>query len=395
MGMKAAMRYAPANQLLRFAGKKQKHLIGLISGMSMDGVDLAHVKISGSFPDLKIELMGSDYLPYDSELQSRVKAARDGKVEDVAALDFLIGEVFASAVTRYLNNSNINSREIDAIGSHGQSLYGLMLPEGRCRTLQVGSGSVIAERTGILTVFNFRMRDIAAGGNAAPLVPLLDYTLFRESGKTIAINNLGSISNVTLVTENLEDLLASDLGPANMPIDFFAEKMLGPGGVDRDGEYSSRGQVNARLLEDLMRIDFLSAPIPKAAGYQEFGPKCLERLARKYPTERPENLLRTAVEFAACSTAEAYCRFILPRFPGLKEIKFSGGGIYNKTLMTRLQNLMPDIRIETFSSEFSDAKEAMAFALLAHETLCGRPGNIRGATRALRSTLLGEVAFRY
>jgi anhydro-N-acetylmuramic acid kinase len=367
--------------------KKSRRIIGLMSGMSMDGVDLACADISGEFPDLKVELVGTFYRPYSKEFKKVLLEGIDSKVSEISRLNFLVAQEFAQCTESFLVTTGIARSTIDVIGSHGQTLF-----HDSSSTLQIGSPSIIAEITGFMTIGNFRVRDICAGGKGAPLVSIADYILYREK-EPIALNNLGSISNVTVVTPKLEDMLAFDTGPANMPIDYFAKMIEGNiVGIDKNGEFSANGFVIQELLEEFCRIDYFKQKPPKAAGYCEFGPEVLAKIMIPFKNQKPEDLLRTAVEFSALTLANAYRSFVLPRYPELKKAIFSGGGTYNKTLMDRIKLLLPEIKVETLKDDLSDAKEALAFAILANETLSGRPGSIPSITGVSRPTILGELA---
>lgn len=329
-----------SSRLIEVINKKSRRIIGLMSGMSMDGVDLACIDISGDFPDLKITLKGTHYRPYSEVFRLRLKEAINASVGEVSDLNVLISQEFARSVDEFLSISGIERASIDAIGSHGQTLYHSQ------STLQVGSPSIICELTGILTIANFRVRDICAGGRGAPLVSLADYILYR-SDIPVALNNLGSISNVTVVTPRLEEMMAFDTGPANMPIDYFLK------GVDEGGDVSARGKVIDELLNDLLKNSFFKLSPPKAAGYKEFGPDALAKISAPYYQNRVEDLARTAIEFSAQTLATAYRDFVLPRFPSLKRAIFSGGGVYNKTLMKRIKELLPEIEVVILEKEMA------------------------------------------
>ncbi|SHL12318.1 anhydro-N-acetylmuramic acid kinase [Bradyrhizobium lablabi] len=383
-------------RLLASIAKSNRRLIGLMSGMSMDGVDLAFVQITGVFPELVVELIATHYRPYNESTKAVLFSAREGTVRDVCQVNFLVAEEFANCVNDFLSSRQLSANDIDAIGSHGQSIYHVPPGgDGVPSTLQVGFPSLIAEKTGIPTVGNFRVRDMAQGGQGAPLIPLVDYILYRQSDRTIALNNLGSISNVTVVTPMLENVVAFDTGPANMPIDFFAQLIPGNNSkIDLDGNWSARGRIVQPLLEEMMAIPFISKVPPKAAGYDEFGPRVLRGFHDKYKQESPLDLLRTGVEFSAQSIANAYKQFVLPKYE-IDYITFTGGGCYNKTLMNRIRELLFPLDIRELSKqdkEINDSKEAVGFAVLANETLSGRPGNVTTATGARKAVVLGELA---
>lgn len=376
-----------SNRLKLVINKKSRRIIGLMSGMSMDGVDLACADISGEFPDLKVELVGTFYRPYSKEFKKILLEGIDSTVSEISRLNFLVAQEFAQCAESFLVTTGIARSTVDVIGSHGQTLF-----HDSRSTLQIGSPSIIAELTGLMTIGNFRVRDICAGGKGAPLVSIADYILYKEK-EPIALNNLGSISNVTVVTPKLEDMLAFDTGPANMPIDYFAKMIEGNiVGIDKNGEFSANGVVIQELLEEFCRINFFNQKPPKAAGYGEFGPKALAKIMIPFKNQKPEDLLRTAVDFSALTLANAYRSFVLPRYPELKKAIFSGGGTYNKTLMERIKLLLPEIQVETLKDDLSDAKEALAFAILANETLSGRPGSVPSITGVSRPTILGELA---
>jgi anhydro-N-acetylmuramic acid kinase len=384
------------DKLLNAIRKTKRRIVGLMSGMSMDGVDLAFVEISGAFPELSVRLIDSFYRRYEPRIRDMLLAAREGTVRDVCQANFLVANEFAQCVNDFLAARALSAADVDAIGSHGQSIAHVPPgSDGIPSTLQVGFGSIISEQTGIPTISNFRVRDMAAGGQGAPLIPLVDYVLYRDKDRTVALNNLGSISNVTVVTPKLENVIAFDTGPANMPIDFFARLVPGnDSGMDQDGRLSAQGTAVPELLEEMMAIPFLRHPPPKAAGYDEFGPGVLRAFGDKYKGARPLDLLRTGVEFSALSIARAYTSFVLLHHD-LAHITFTGGGCYNRTLMRRIRELLPQIEIRELdkqAKEVNDAKEALGFAILANETLSGRAGNVPTATGARKAVVLGELA---
>jgi anhydro-N-acetylmuramic acid kinase len=378
-----------ADRLSRVLAKSERRIFGLMSGMSMDGVDLACVDVSGNFPDLKVTRVGTHFIPYQDSLRQQLQAGRSGNVELVSRLNVLVAEAFAACVNDYLSKAGMSPQAVDAIGSHGQTLYHL-IADRHSSTLQVGAPSIIAERTGILTIGNFRVRDVAVGGHGAPLVALADFILFRDPARPVFVNNLGSISNVSVVTSDLQEMTAFDTGPANMAIDHFASATAQ--GVDLNGSISETGRPIPELLDALLQLPFFSRPPPKSAGYAEFGPPALERIARPWSNYPVEDLVRTGVEFAARTIEQAYRSFVLPAYPQGKRIVFSGGGVHNATLMRRIAELLPDLTIEILPRDAADSKEAVAFALLANETLSGRPGNVASATGASRPVILGEIA---
>jgi len=378
--------------------KDTRRIIGLMSGMSMDGIDLAFVRIRGRFPDLDVKLLDTHYAPYETGLKNRLlKARQTASALDACLLDAEVAGAFSGCVLDFLETKNISAEDVDAIGSHGQTLVHVP-PSGERNgsTMQLGSASVIAELTGIPVVSSFRMRDMAAGGQGAPLIALVDYILYSQQETTTAVNNLGSISNVTIVTPDVDDVTAFDTGPANMIVDHFARKISSDcNGMDKSGKLSSTGKVNRDLLEDMLALEFFSKRPPKSAGYEDFGPWIMEEAARKYPDTGPGDLLRTAVELSVETMARAYEDYVFPAFADLDKIILTGGGCYNRTLVEGIRRRLPDIDIRQLSDTdpaLNDAKEALGFAVLANETLSGRAGNVPGATGASRYVILGEIS---
>ncbi len=393
---------APPDGLERLAAyrtRPERLVLGLMSGMSMDGLNLALVRVRGRAPGLEVMRVASETRPYDDALRARIRAALSGAVGEVARLSFDLAERWAADALRFLAAAGVEPAQVDALASHGQTLFHLPRAEngGRAVTLQVGDGDVLAERTGILTVSDFRPRDIAAGGEGAPLIPYADWCLWARPGEVSASVNLGSIANVTVITEDPSQVLAFDVGPANALIDGFAREIPGAhGGIDRDGALSALGQVHEGLLAALSdhARAFLDAAPPKSAGFQHFGPEVAARFARAFAQVSPHDRVRTAVEFTARALAEGFTRFVRPRFPALSLARFSGGGTRNPTLMRALaERLAPlALRVEALEPALSDAKEALGFALLADTTLCGLSANLPSATGARRAVPLGKIS---
>ena len=395
-------------RLVNVINKSSRKIIGLMSGMSMDGVDLAFVNISGAYPNLDIKLEGSDFLKYPTTLVDKLKiiSSSTSQRNDFTCLiseaNFEVAECFSKVVNSFLSKNAIKVEEIDAIGSHGQTIFHkASYNESLNNTLQIGSGPLIAERTGILTIYNFREADIAANGLGAPFVPLVDYLLFREDRKIKTYTNLGSIANTTLIPEKIEDLRAFDLSPANMPIDFFSRKVPEDNiGYDRDSMYSMKGKVIEPLLNELLAHEYLKKKPPKTLGFGEFGNEYLTSVSSKYSEHNSYDFVRTAVEFCSLAVSNAFKDFIIPEveklsYQSLSECIFTGGGSKNKLLIERLKFHMPNLPVSSLNDtlkEFSDAKEALAFAVLANEFLSGRAGSLPQVTGVREGTLLGCIA---
>lgn len=378
-------------------------LIGLISGTSTDGVDAALVKITGRGLHSRLRLVRFATYPYPRELQAQlVRLTHDGRVEDLSRLNVYVGELFARAAIRIAKEAALPLNRIDLIGSHGQTIC--HQPEPRKMggmkirsTLQIGEPSVIAERTGITTVADFRPRDMAAGGEGAPLTPYLHYILFHHLRRPRLIVNIGGISNVTYLpsVKGLSSLLAFDAGPGNMLIDgIIQHRTNGRKTMDRGGEMARRGRIHERLLSELLRHPFLNQRPPKTTGRELFGQAMIERVVRRAKVLKlsPSDLLATVTAFTARAIAQAYEQFILPK-GGVDEVIVGGGGTRNPTLMQFLQEAFGPIPVFTFEKFDLDSRalEAMAFALFAYGTMQGEPNNVPSATGAKWAVMMGKI----
>ena len=294
---------------------------------------------------------------------------------------------------------------MDAIASHGQTLshwhsHGDQnsSKKEQSYTLQVGSPSIIAELTGILTIGNFRYRDLAASGKGAPLVAYANWLRFgKKISGTQAFNNLGSISNLTAFQSGSDAVLAFDTGPANLIIDWIAQTCSHNSiRYDKDGASAAQGKIIPKFFDDLAIAPFYFQAPPKAAGYQDFLGEAFQKSFSLHRHLKMEDLLRTAVEITAHTLVRAYQDFVFPKFGVPKEIVFSGGGTRNVFLMARIQQLFCEIasslKVTCLSASESEAEEPLAFAVIAHETLCGRCGSIPSTTGAQKPVVLGEIA---
>jgi anhydro-N-acetylmuramic acid kinase len=378
-------------------------VIGLMSGTSYDGVDAALVAIRGGGLATRIELLAFESRPYPPAVRrliAEVSAPPGGTVDKVCLANMLLGELFAEAALAVAKRGGVPIGRVYLIGSHGQTIH--HLPElstvaGRrvAGTLQIAEPSVIAERTGVTTVADFRPRDMACSGQGAPLVPTVDYLLFRHRTRGRLLLNLGGIANVTHLPPACrpDQVLAFDTGPGNMLLDALAAHLThGRQSLDRDGELAAGGRVDEVLLRRLLRHPYLRRPPPKSTGRETFGAPFLRKLLIEGLDASPANLLATATAFTAASVHGAYVRF-LRRRGAAAEVIASGGGCHNRTLMTRLAECFAPIPVLT-TDAFGvpvDAKEAIAFAILAHETMAGRPGNLPSATGARRPAILGKI----
>jgi len=381
---------------------RRKLYVGLMSGTSADGIDAVVAELSGNGLDLRASLLAHVYRKFPPEFRRRVLAASlHGTVAELCELNFILGEKFAEAVLFAIGRAQLKPSQITAIGSHGQTVH--HLPNAKTpSTLQIGEPCVIAERTGITTVADFRVRDMAAGGQGAPLVPFADWVLFTDPVRPRIVQNIGGIGNLTFLPPRakLTDVIAFDTGPGNMIIDAtVAALSKGKLTYDRDGRWAARGKVSEKLLAHCLAHPFLGRRPPRTTGREEFGETFLKKFLSKARRLRlpAADIVATATDFTAASIADAYRRFILPRlkpsqFAGM-QIILGGGGVRNATLVRMLQDRAGFGTVcghEDFGID-SSAKEPMAFAILAHETLGRRPGNVPSATGARRAVVLGKI----
>lgn len=378
-------------------------VIGLISGTSTDGIDAALVEITGRGLSSQLRLVRFSTYPYPRALRGRlVRLTHEGRVGDLSRLNVYVGELFARAAIRVARDAGVPVSDIQLIGSHGQTIC--HQPEPRKMggilirsTLQIGEPSVIADRTGITTVADFRPRDMAAGGEGAPLTPYLHYILFHNSLRSRLVVNIGGISNVTYLPREsgLKPILAFDAGPGNMLMDGIVQnRTQGRRAMDRGGVMARRGRVHARLLSELLRHPFLHHPPPKTTGRELFGRVMIERVVRRAKVLGINrwDLLATVTTFTARAIAEAYDRFIRPK-GGVVEVIVGGGGTRNPTLMQFLQEAFGGIPVFTFEKFDLDSRalEAMAFALFAYGAIQGEPNNVPSATGAERPVVMGKI----
>jgi anhydro-N-acetylmuramic acid kinase len=372
-----------------------------MSGTSVDGIDAVLCEISGSYTETKIQTLDFLTLPFDEGLRDNIHQAFEGDAGMLCELNFILGEAFAKAAINVVEKSGLKMTEIDAIASPGQTIFHIDPTQGGVpSTLQLGEASVIAERTGALVVSDFRTRDVAAGGSGAPLVPYVDFILFSQDKDFLALQNIGGIANVTVLPprHRPQDLVAFDTGPGNMIIDEIVKELRDDDqAVDEGGRFSALGRVDEGLLATLMDSPYFRVEPPKSTGREMFGIEFCRALVEKYDPDRMIDLLATVVQFTASSIFHAYDHFILPKRE-LHQVIVSGGGMHNKTLMSKLSTLFAqrDVEVLTWSDlpdvGFSgDAKEAVAFAVLANETLQGCPSGCPAATGARYPVVQGKI----
>ena len=392
---------------------------GVMSGTSADGINVAVVRLSAgtgraSRPSphenqpLGFTLLGHEEYPFPAPVRRAILAmmnAELARVADLARLNFLLGELYAEAVARTVRKHRVR---LDLVGCHGQTLYHQGTAErflGRklAVTWQTGEGAVIAARLGVPVVSDFRPADMAAGGKGAPLVPFLDYSFYRDRRVARIAQNIGGIANLTAIPAgaSLGQVVAFDTGPGNMVIDAVMEDLYGQR-YDRDGKVAASGRVLSAVIARLLRAPFFRQQPPRTAGREEFGREYAGRFLQLCHGASKSDVVATATALTARSIADAVGRFVLPRFrtrrkPANCEMIVSGGGAKNPTLNDMLRDQMAPLGVSLhFSDEFglpAEAKEAVAFALLAHETWHRRPSNVPAATGARRAAILGKISY--
>jgi len=389
-------------------GKKALRVIGLMSGTSADGIDVALAEVSGAPPALQTTLVAHTTLPMSGAVRKEILRVAEGgscTAADIGQLNFRVGEEFAAAASAGCRKFGLKLQQVQLIGSHGQTIFhsGAAVPflgKKTASTLQIGEPAIIAARTGIPTVADFRVADMAVGGQGAPLVPYVDWLLLRDERVGRVALNLGGIGNVTVLPageRNPAKVIAFDTGPGNMIIDALVAHFSG-GRVryDKDARMARRGQCVNSLLQELLRDPYLRLKPPKSTGREHYGKEFVRTLLGKARRlhARSQDLVRTATVFTALSVVDALHRYVLPQVK-IGEVIVSGGGAKNPLIIAQLAAALAPIKVLR-SSEVGideDAKEAYAFALLAYEAWNRRTGNLPSATGASREMVLGKICW--
>ncbi|HYX70969.1 MAG TPA: anhydro-N-acetylmuramic acid kinase [Terriglobales bacterium] len=376
---------------------------GVMSGTSADGIDVAVVRALGSGWSTRFGLLTHHHFPYPAAVRRAVLSAMNAthaRVADLARLNFLLGELYAAAVLATQKRAGI--RRLDLVGCHGQTLYhqgrpAPFLGHDLAVTWQTGEGAILAARTQTPVVSDFRPADMAAGGQGAPLVPFLDYLLYRHRSIGRVVQNLGGIANLTAIPggAEAERVVAFDTGPGNMVMDGAMERLFGRP-CDRDGRIAARGSVLEPVVTEVLRLPFFQQPPPRSAGREQFGREFVARFLRRCGRARKEDVVATATALTARSIGAALQRFVLKE-NGYREFVVSGGGAANPTLLNMIQAEIVNLGLVMRRSEDfglpREAKEAVAFALLAYQTWQRRPGNLPSATGAERPAVLGKISY--
>jgi len=390
--------------------KNEMIVAGIMSGTSADGINVALVRIGGDRRQrgTTFSLLGHAEYSYPRKVRAAVLAAMNGSlasVADLARLNFLLGELYADAV---LTTQRKFRTPVDLVGCHGQTLYhqgdaASFLGRKLAATWQTGEAAVVAARVGAPVVSDFRPADVAAGGKGAPLVPFLDYMLFRDAQRGRIVQNIGGIANLTAIPARAaaSEVVAFDTGPGNMVIDAVTEKLVGKP-FDRGGEIANSGTVIEPVVSEILRDAFFRRKPPKTAGREEFGREFVREFLRICGGARKQDVVASATALTAKSIADAIRKFIVPGASSnqkqvFSEMILSGGGSRNPTLVAMLTKELARLAIRVrFSDDYglpSEAKEAAAFALMAYETWHRRPSNVPSATGAKHAAVLGKISY--
>lgn len=381
-------------------------VIGLMSGTSADGIDAVLAWIEGAAPVLSAKFEGHFRTTFPAPVRKAILRIANGgetTTEEISQLNFLLGEEFARATIAACKQWRVPAAQIDLIGSHGQTIYHqgaasrFLGARAVASTLQIGESNVIAARTGVPVIADFRPADMAAGGQGAPLVPFVDYLLYRDEKLGRVALNIGGIANVTVIPGGTrpDKVLAFDTGPGNMIVDALVERMTrGRSCFDRDSRIALNAHTHPGLLKHLMRDPYLRKRPPKTAGREQFGQVYAERVLQwgKKHHAKPADVVRTAALFTSFSIADALRRFV-PRGMKIDELIVAGGGAKNPLMMAELAALLPgtDILPAAKFGVPAEAKEAFAFAVLAYEAYQGRTNNLPSATGAERPIVMGKL----
>ena len=392
------------NVLEKITTKNKRLAIGLMSGTSLDGMDAALVEIEGAGLSIRVKFLDFLTLPYNDETHSILMKAvmgEEGGSRLLCNLNFLLGHIAAEACLELCKKAGIKPAMIDFAGSHGQTVFHQNEPvsfAGRSirGTLQIGEAAVIAEKIGCPVVSDFRVRDMAAGGQGAPLVPYTEYLLYRDRNKTLALQNIGGIGNITLLPAGCQaaEIIAFDTGPGIMVVDAIARSLLGTP-WDDEGRNAAAGKVNAALLEWMLAFDkdYLEKRPPKSTGRERYNDGFVSALLSKAREAglAANDILATVTRYTAETISLGIKKICAPP---PEELYVSGGGLHNKTLLSAIRELLPGCAVLS-GNELgipADAKEAVAFALLANETIFGLCNNAPAATGASHPVVMGKIS---
>ncbi|MCC2256840.1 anhydro-N-acetylmuramic acid kinase [Intestinimonas aquisgranensis] len=388
--------------------KSVRRVVGLMSGTSVDGIDAALVEIGGTDEAPEVRLVAFEDRPWPEKVREQIFPLfrpETATVDKIGYMNFLMGEIYAQSVASVVEKAGLTLADIDLIGSHGQTIW--HAPEVCDKdgfpvifTVQIGEGSVIAARTGVPTVSDFRVADMAVGGQGAPLVPFSEYLLYRRPGETILLQNIGGIGNMTVLPgdEGPEAVYAFDTGPGNMIIDAVVSALTGGEKTyDAGGAMASEGKVDQELLAMLQQDPYYSMPLPKTTGRELFGVQYVEKILdyRREHGLSDADLLATVTDLTAWSIVDGYARYVLPKRQAT-ELVVGGGGSYNATLLGFLRERFAPYGVKVRTQEdlgwSSDAKEAVAFAIMADCCVREKPNVLPSVTGAKAAAIMGKIS---
>lgn len=385
------------NSYALISSKKEKNVIGILSGTSVDGVDVVLVKISNSGVSSKIKVVDFESFPINNKLKKfilRCSSKKESNVEEICMLNFIIGKLFADSINKFLKSKKILNKKIDLIGSHGQTIYhnpdnNKIFGFNTKSTLQIGEPSVIANQTGILTIGDFRVADVAVNGEGAPLVPYLDFILFRNKNKNRALVNIGGISNATFLKKSCRqnEVIAFDTGPGNMMIDYIAKKFFNKK-FDDNGHLALTGIVNDDLFKFICIKDkFYKKNPPKSTGREYYNKKFIEVILNKFNKLKSRDIIATFTKFTAYAIFHNLKKF------SIDQLILSGGGTKNVALMNFITHYFKNTEVKIINENgiTADNKEAVLFAVLANELISGNKTNITSVTGSQRNVFLGKI----
>lgn len=373
--------------------------VGLMSGTSLDGVDAVLCEVEGHGIQTKIKQLAFITQPYKDTLKEKIKSccANQGTVEMVCSLNFELGEVFAEAVKEVCKIQGVQTKALAFVASHGQTIFHIPCATENSvpSTLQIGESAVIAQRCQCPVIANFRVKDIAAGGQGAPLVPFSEYILYRSETHAVALQNIGGIGNITVIPKSasIEDVYAFDTGPGNMMIDEAMLRLFNKP-FDENGEVAKEGNCIPKMIHILKQHPYISMTPPKTTGREMFGQQYVHELLQAFPNEKPKDIVTTFTWFTAYTIAENIRQFVLGK-DEISTLILGGGGAHNATLQEMLQKELPTIQVKTQEDVgySSDAKEALAFVILGNETMHKSYSNVPSATGAKQKVILGNITY--
>jgi len=386
-------------KLERLLRKKKRKVIGLMSGTSADGIDACLVEISSSRQHLRIKELGFMSQPYPEPLRKKILEVSDPafqNLDQVLRLNMVVGEYFAKAALSFTRKLGYTCGQIDLIGSHGQTIRHLPQEVLRFKkrvkaTLQIGEPAVIARRTGVITVGDFRASDMASGGQGAPLAPLGHFFLFNRKNLSQIVLNLGGIANITVLQRDceLKDVRGFDTGPCNVILDALAKRLFGKR-FDRNGKIASSGTVDQKLLRKLKRHEYFQKAPPKSTGREDFDEIFIGRILDSDLSK--EDVIATASELIVWSIGDAYRRYVRPSQKA-KQVIVCGGGVHNKYLLQRLSDLFYPVEVITSDrvGYNPDGVESIVFAILANQSINGLPGSLKRVTGSTKDAVLGKI----